>query len=128
MTIPHLIPRLLTRLKKVPQPQSIRPLQRKSRRRRSLRAPLPNEPDFNSHRQSSILLDPVNPISTPKAYVPHKSLPPRILLPPHDVDRQDAGNRPELVDDEYDRPREMTTQEKEWFANPYCKSIQFWRE
>lgn len=115
MTIPHLVPRLLQRLKSVPHPQVLRPIYPRARRRRSLRSPLPDDPDLTSLRRSSILLDPINPISTSKAYVRHKSLPPKVEAPQDSVEI--SSTSPGTV--EHDAPRKMSMQEKGWFANPY---------
>lgn len=115
MTIPHLVPRLLHRLKSAPRPQALRPVHPRARRRRSLRSPLPDDPDFTSVRKSSILLDPINPISTSRSYVRHKSLPPKVEPPQDSV--ESSANCHGIV--EHDAPRKMTMQEKDWFANPY---------
>jgi len=114
----QLIPRLLRRLKaRSPASEKIRPI-RPAKGPKSLRKQLPPPPVFFG-RSQSIILDDVNPIMHPKAYRRHKSLPPQVTLP----DSQKVTrivSRDGTVED--DVRREMTPEEREWWANPYRMS------
>jgi hypothetical protein len=80
-------------------------------RPRSLFSPIPPPPSWSpSGRTQSIILDEFNPLIHRKAYAIHKSLPPRLHVDP----------RRKSVENEYDRPRLMTEQERAWWSSPYC--------
>ena len=81
---------------------------------KSLRRPLPPPPIFFG-RSRSILLDDINPIMHPKAYRQHKSLPPQVRLP--DSHKTRTISRDGTIED--DVRREMTSEERAWWANPY---------
>ena len=111
----QLIPRLLRRLKETSVAgETVRPLRPPAHGAKSLRRSLPPPPVF-SGRSRSILLDEINPITKPKAYRRHKSLPPQVRLP--DSQKTRTVSRDGTVED--DVRREMTVEEKEWYANPY---------
>ena len=111
----QLIPRLLRRLnEKSAAGETIRPLRPPAKGAKSLRRSLPPPPVL-SGRSRSILLDDINPITTPKLYRRHKSLPPQVRLP--DSHKARTVSRDGTVED--DVRREMTAEEREWFANPY---------
>ncbi|SRR6266702_51249 len=111
----QLIPRLLRRLKeRSVAGETIRPIRPPAQGAKSLRHSLPPPPVF-SGRSRSILLDEINPITKPKAYRRHKSLPPQVRLP--DSQKTRTVSRDGTVED--DVRREMTAEEREWYANPY---------
>ena len=111
----QLIPRLLRRLKeRSVVDETIRPIRPPAQGAKSLRRSLPPPPVF-SGRSRSILLDEINPITTPKAYRRHKSLPPQVTLP--DSQKTRTVSRDGTVEE--DVRREMTAEEREWYANPY---------
>lgn len=111
----RLIPRLLRRLKaRSVALEKVRPLRPLGKGSKSLRKQLPPPPVFFG-RSQSILLDDVNPIEHPKAYRQHKSLPPQVTLP--DSQKTRTVSRDGTVED--DVRREMTAEEREWWANPY---------
>jgi hypothetical protein len=115
----QLIPRLLRRLKaRSFASEKIRPLRPPAKGAKSLRKQLPPPPIFFG-RSRSILLDDVNPIMHPKAYRRHKSLPPQVTLLPGSQKgaRTRTVSRDGTVED--DVRREMTPEEREWWANPY---------
>jgi hypothetical protein len=115
----QLIPRLLRQLKaRSITREKIRPLRPPAKGAKSLCRPLPPPPVFFG-RSRSILLDEVNPITQPKAYRQHKSLPPQIRLP--DSQKTRTISRDGTVED--DVRREMTAEEREWWANPYRMSF-----
>lgn len=117
----QLIPRLLRRLKeRSVAGDTIRPIRPPAHGAKSLRRPLPPPPVF-SGRSRSILLDEINPITKPKAYRRHKSLPPQVRLP--DSQKTRTVSRDGTVED--DVRREMTAEEREWHANPYRMLRQF---
>ncbi len=114
----RLIPRLLSRLRsRSIVPKKIRPVHPPAKGAKSLRKQLPPHPVFFG-RSRSILLDDVNPIMHPKAYRRHKSLPPHIRLP--DSQKTRTVSRDGTVED--DVRREMTAEERMWWANPYRTS------
>ncbi|KAH9965720.1 hypothetical protein BC827DRAFT_1314648 [Russula dissimulans] len=116
----QLIPRLLRRLKaRSIASEKIRPVRPPARGATSLRKQLPPPPDFSGRRSRSILLDDVNPIMHPKAYRQHKSLPPQVRLP--DSQKTRTVSRDGTVED--DVRREMTVEEREWWANPYLRML-----
>ncbi|KAH9049015.1 hypothetical protein EDB84DRAFT_1261558 [Lactarius hengduanensis] len=117
----QLIPRLLRRLKeRSVAGETIRPLRPPAQGARSLRRPLPPPPVFSgSGRSRSILLDEINPIIKPKLYRRHKSLPPQVRLP--DSQKARTVSRNGTVED--DVRREMTAEEREWYANPYLRML-----
>ncbi|KAI9467231.1 hypothetical protein BJY52DRAFT_1201561 [Lactarius psammicola] len=115
----QLIPRLLRRLKeRSVAGETIRPIRPPAQGAKSLRRSLPPIPVF-SDRSRSILLDEINPITKPKAYRRHKSLPPQVRLP--DSQKTRTVSRDGTVED--DVRREMTTEEREWYANPYLRML-----
>ena len=112
----QLIPRLLRRLKaRTLASEKIRPLRPPAKGAKSLRKQLPPVPVFHG-RSRSILLDDVNPIMHPKAYKRHKSLPPQVRLANSQKETRTVS-RDGTVED--DVRREMTVEEREWWANPY---------
>ncbi|KAH9045175.1 hypothetical protein EDB85DRAFT_2070079 [Lactarius pseudohatsudake] len=117
----QLIPRLLRRLKeRSVAGETIRPLRPPAQGARSLRRPLPPPPVFSgSGRSRSILLDEINPITKPKLYRRHKGLPPQVRLP--DSQKARTVSRNGTVED--DVRREMTAEEREWYANPYLRML-----
>ena len=115
----QLIPHLLKRLKaRSIAGEKIRPLRPPAKGAKSLRRPLPPPPVFFG-RSRSILLDEINPITNPKAYRQHKSLPPQVRLP--DSQKTSTISRDGTIED--DVRREMTAEEREWWANPYRMSF-----
>ncbi|KAH9173456.1 hypothetical protein EDB89DRAFT_1850202 [Lactarius sanguifluus] len=117
----QLIPRLLRRLKeRSVAGETIRPLRPLAQGAKSLRRPLPPPPVFSgSGRSRSILLDEINPITKPKLYRRHKSLPPQLRLP--DSQKTRTVSRNGTIED--DVRREMTAEEREWYANPYLRML-----
>lgn len=112
--MPRLLPRLLKVLQETPITSSSakyvpRPQDVSSRKRKSLYRPIPLPlPSFHpAGRTRSILLD-ENLVTDKRVFARHKRLPPRVHL----------GARL-VVHDEHDVPREMTTQEREWWSSPY---------
>lgn len=112
--MPRLLPRLLKALQETPlthtNSKHVAPSQDVgSRKRKSLYRPITVPlPSFHpAGRTRSILLD-ENPVTDKRAFARHKRLPPRVRL----------GPRP-VVHGEHDVPREMTTQEREWWSSPY---------
>ena len=114
----RLIPRLLRRVRaRSIALENVRPLRSPAKGAKSLRRQLPPPPVFFG-RSRSILLDDVNPVMHPKAYRRHKSLPPQVTLP--DSQKTRTVSRDGTVED--DVRREMTAEEREWWANPYRTS------
>ena len=112
----QLIPRLLRRLKaRSLASEKIRPLRPPGKGAKSLRKQLPPVPVFFG-RSRSILLDDVNPIMHPKAYRRHKGLPPQVRLPDSQKETRTVSRDGTV---EVDVRREMTAEEREWWANPY---------
>ena len=112
----QLIPRLLRRFKaRSLASEKIRPLRPPAKGAKSLRKKLPPPPVFFG-RSQSILLDDINPIMHPKAYRRHKSLPPQVTLLNSQKGTRTVS-RDGTVED--DVRREMTPEEREWWANPY---------
>lgn len=113
--MPRLLQRLVNQLsapkfRQVDRRIPYAPGSRGRRRPKSLFKPLPPEPSWSpSDRTQSIILDDLNPVIHRKIYEVHKTLPPRLRVSP----RQGATT------DEYDRPREMTAQERAWWSSPY---------
>lgn len=106
---PRLLPRLLKFLQDGPLPNSQSNRNIRYRKRVSMRKRVPETPSFTSDgRTQSILLDDTNPITEGHLYDRHKSLPPRVRIR---GTLHDTG--------EYDRPREMTEEEREWWSSPY---------
>ncbi|KAI0306963.1 hypothetical protein B0F90DRAFT_1683861 [Multifurca ochricompacta] len=97
---------------------NIRPLRPPSKGAKSLRKQLPPSPVFST-RSRSILLDELNPITKPKAYRQHKTLPPQVRLPESQKTR--TVSRDGTIED--DVRREMTAEEREWWANPYLRML-----
>jgi hypothetical protein len=113
-----LLPRLLGRLKsRSIALEKIRPIRPRAKGAKSLRKQLPPRPVFFG-RSRSILLDDVNPIMHPKAYRQHKGLPPQVRLP--ESQKMRTVSRDGTMED--DVRREMTAEEREWWANPYRMS------
>ncbi|KAH8986172.1 hypothetical protein EDB83DRAFT_2240424 [Lactarius deliciosus] len=117
----QLIPRLLRRLKEglsQARPSDLYALQPRVPNPSVGRYPPP--PAFSaSGRSRSILLDEINPITKPKLYRRHKSLPPQVRLP--DSQKMRTVSRNGTVED--DVRREMTAEEREWYANPYLRML-----
>src|SRR6266403_1347341 len=114
----RLLPRLLNRLKsRSITPEKIRPVRPPAKGAKSLRKRLPPHPVFFG-RSRSILLDDVNPIMHPKAYRQHKGLPPQVRLP--ESQKTGTVSRDGTLED--DVRREMTAEERMWWANPYRTS------
>lgn len=109
--MPRLLPRLLKALQETPSNAKRVPLSRHvgACKRKSLYRPIPgHSPPFQfAGRTRSFLLE-ENPVTDKRAFKRHKRLPPRVRL----------GSGP-LVHGEHDVPREMTTQEREWWSSPY---------
>lgn len=77
---------------------------------KSIHKPVPPRPSFNpADHSQSILLSPGNPITHSRDYVRHKTLPPLVHV----------GKRVRRRTQGYDRPREMTQEERSWWASPY---------
>jgi hypothetical protein len=115
----RLLPRLISRRKsRSIAPEKIRPVRPPAKGAKSLRKQLPPHPVFFG-RSRSILLDDVNPIMHPKAYRQHKGLPPQVRLP--ESQKTGTVSRDGTVED--DVRREMTAEEREWWANPYRMSL-----
>jgi len=78
--------------------------------RKSIHKPVPPRPSFHpSDHPQSILLAPANPVTNSQDYVQHKSFPPRLRV----------SKRVRVRPNEYDRPREMSDEERSWWASPY---------
>lgn len=112
--MPRLLPRLLKALQETPlthrgSKHVARSQDISSRKRNSLYRPIPvSLPSFHPvGRTRSILFD-QNPVTDKQVFARHKRLPPRVRL----------GPRP-VVHEEHDVPREMTTQERQWWSSPY---------
>ena len=120
--MPRLLPRLLNHLAKNPlgSDKCEGPLTKIHYKRRSLWKPQALlSPTLFAHRDAdertrSLLLDPddSNLLISPRKFLPHKTLPPKVKL--------NARQRSENVD--HDKPREMTEEERAWWADPYCES------
>ena len=114
--MPRLIARLLKSIQDAPlRRHKSKDIPSKSRRKpqQSLRRPLPSTSLTPSGRSKSILLDSVNPITDADAFKQHKSLPPKPWI--EKSQRCAAKN-------EYDQPRDMSDEERSWWASPYCMS------
>lgn len=110
--MPRILPRLIERLQATKPKKPFEPfnLHEYRARSKSIRKPLPPTPSFHPADYSqSILLSPGNPIISSRDYIRHKSLPPRVRLPKDAIPGKNA----------YDRPRNMTEQERRWWASPY---------
>lgn len=99
--------RLLPRLARINQSPVCEVKRQRPRRPKSVHGPPLSAPPFQPH--FSLLLHPQNPIATPDLYVRHKSLPPRVFVPK--IPHHRAG--------EYDRPRQMSAEERRWWSSPY---------
>lgn len=99
--------RLLPRLARINQSPACAVKRQRPRRPKSAHRPAVSAPPL--HPRFSLLLHPQNPIATPDLYVRHKSLPPRVFLPK--IPHHRAG--------EYDRPRQMSAEERRWWSSPY---------
>ena len=113
-SMPRLLPRLLKALQEAPLTHMNSKRVARSRnvgpcKRKSLYRPMPiSLPSFHlAGRTRSILLE-ENPVTDKRVFTRHKRLPPRVRL----------GPRPVLPNED-DVPREMTTQEREWWSSPY---------
>ena len=112
--MPRLIVRLLKSIQDAPlRRHKSKDISSKPRRKpqQSLRQPLPSTSLSPFGRSKSILLDDVNPITDPDAFKQHKSLPPKPWI--EDSQRDAAKNQ-------YDQPRDMSDEERSWWASPYC--------
>ncbi|KAF8138616.1 hypothetical protein EV363DRAFT_1580372, partial [Boletus edulis] len=114
--MPRLLPRLLKALQEAPLTSSNSkhvPRNVGARKRKSLYRPIPVPlPSFHpAGRTRSILLE-ENPVTDKWVFARHKRLPPRVRL----------GPRP-VVHEEHDVPREMSTQEREWWSSPYLRML-----
>lgn len=116
--MPRLLPRLLetiaetTATQKKSFPFDIKALRNG---KKSLYKPIPPRPSFHpSNHPRSILLAPSpNPITNSWDYVRHKTLPPRVRLSKQGKSRSAPNG--------FDRPREMTEDERRWWSSPYRK-------
>lgn len=114
------MPRILPRLRKViseggsgPRTDILWPRRRNSKK--SLCKPVPPRPTFKvADYKESILLTPGNPITNSRDYVRHKTVPPRLRLKRRVVAASPTNNL----------PREMTKEERKWWADPYRKSFE----
>ncbi|KLO19856.1 hypothetical protein SCHPADRAFT_43740 [Schizopora paradoxa] len=121
--MPRLLPRLLNHLAKNPlgndKPQG--PQAKNHYKRRSLWKPRSSHsPTLFIHRDAdertrSLLLDSEdsNLLISPYKFSLHKTLPPKVKL--------NARQRSARVD--HDRPREMTEEERRWWADPYLRML-----
>ncbi|KAF4602264.1 hypothetical protein EYR40_005469 [Pleurotus pulmonarius] len=112
------MPRILPRLRKViiegkeSRTDTLWP--RRTNRKKSLYKPIPPRPTFKvSDYKESILLTPGNPVTNSRDYVRHKTIPPRLRLQRHVVPSSPMN----------DLPREMTKEERKWWADPYLRMI-----
>ena len=111
--MPKLISRLVRRLNQNKGPN--RPNVHSPKRRTkptSLYSERPPPTNWVGARSHSVLQDDANPLTQRSAFRPHKRLCPRVLHSQHVLPRSSAG----ISNDE---PREMTDQERDWWANPY---------
>ena len=105
--MPRILPRLNALIEKQASHPKFFPFP-KRKRRRSLYRPLPPIPSFHpADYPTSILLAPENPITNSWNYERHKTLPPAIT-PPSSWDSSHIDN-----------PRGMTSEELQWWSNPY---------
>ncbi|KAG6336345.1 hypothetical protein ID866_2740 [Astraeus odoratus] len=117
--MPRLLPRLIKKVNES-SPLGARPrhLDKRGyvpRRRKSLYQPAPERPSFGvAGRTQSILLDDSSPVTNSRLYVRHKTLPPCV----HVSASEFAAKRADM-----DVPREMTTQEREWWSSPYLRML-----
>lgn len=116
--MPRLVPRLLRIISREESLEKTYPFDIRIFRCRpkSLVNPNPPKPSFHPAKYPrSILLTsaPLNPITRSRFYFRHKSLPPRIYLP----------KRPIARANEHDRPRQMSEDERRWWANPYLRML-----
>ncbi|THH12208.1 hypothetical protein EW145_g138 [Phellinidium pouzarii] len=116
--MPRLLPRLLKWLEsnQLKQPEFRGPLMKRRLRRRSLWRPLDKTVDATFSlldRQQSLLLDQDNILTSPNEYIRHRSLPPVVHL-------QDTQKDVEI---DYDHPREMSVQERQWWSSPYLRML-----
>jgi hypothetical protein len=106
--MPRIIPRLKEQIKKQANHPKFYPLP-KPKRRQSLYRPLPPNPSFHpADYPTSILLAPDNPVTNSWNYKRHKTLPPATVPP-----------APSLDSSQTDNPRVMTSEEFQWWSNPY---------
>jgi len=103
----RLLPRLIRIVQSQPSSLPFRFTNHRLKRPKSLHKPTLPTPSF--HPDFSLLLQPQNPIATPDLYVRHKTLPPRVFVP----------KNPQCRAGEYDRPRQMSAQERQWWSSPY---------
>jgi hypothetical protein len=109
--MPRIIPRLLRITSQQSTLDKTYPFDVRTHRARpkSLHRPRPPIPSFRpAHYSRSILLT-SSLVTRSRDYVRRKSLPPRVYVPKNANARRN----------EYDRPRQMTEDERRWWANPY---------
>ncbi|KZV69844.1 hypothetical protein PENSPDRAFT_464775 [Peniophora sp. CONT] len=115
--MPKLISRLVRRLNqnKGLDRLTVRSPKRKTRPR-TLFSERPPPPDWFGPRSQSILQDDANPLTQRRTFQPHKRLPPRVVHSQHVLPSS-------LFSTADDEPREMTDQERDWWANPYLRIL-----
>ncbi|KAG6890881.1 hypothetical protein C0995_000838 [Termitomyces sp. Mi166 len=114
----RILPRLLARLERRPQPVCLEKYVLARKRPRSLRRPVPPPPSFRAadYARSILLHDPAtNPITRSRVYVRHKSLPP--LPRRFDRPRKPTRDAPD------DRPRPMSRRELRMIASPLRQCV-----
>ncbi|KDQ29152.1 hypothetical protein PLEOSDRAFT_1063918 [Pleurotus ostreatus PC15] len=112
------MPRILPRLRKVILEGSNSRMEiswpRRKNSKKSLYRPVPPRPTFKAaDYKESILLTPRNPVTNSRDYVRHKTIPPRLRLKRRVVPSSPTN----------DLPREMTKEERKWWADPYLRMI-----
>jgi hypothetical protein len=114
--MPRLLPRLTSIIHAQQDSSHIFPFDIKKyrpRRPKSLHQPVAPRLSFDPHAYpQSVLLESENPIATPDRYTLHKTLPPRVFVPQNALHRED----------EHDKPRQMTEEERKWWSSPYRMS------
>lgn len=115
--MPRILPRLLKALENVPlapNPKAKFAVPSTwTKRKRSLWRKPPVIDWTGRGRGHSILADEAKPFADKRVLLRHKRLPPLLTL-------HTAKANPNLG---HDLPREMTEEEREWHASPYCTSI-----
>ncbi|KAL1735846.1 hypothetical protein EV714DRAFT_279868 [Schizophyllum commune] len=129
----RLLPRLIKRLSKNPpslSPELDRPLAKYSRDAKSFYKPAkslykPLPPRFSidpAHHAVSPVLAEYSPFTHKSDYVRHKRLPPIPRLSRRRNAKRDTSGD-SLRDMNVDPPREMTREERDWFASPYLRML-----
>ncbi|KIO07227.1 hypothetical protein M404DRAFT_998638 [Pisolithus tinctorius Marx 270] len=117
--MPRLLPRLIKKFKETPlgepRPRHLDKRVHVPSRKKGSFQPIPERPSYSvAGRVQSILLDDQSPVTNSRAYIRHKGLSPRVLIPPVKA----AGDNAESH-----VPREMTAQEREWWSSPYLRML-----